>query len=281
MARVECVCLESDVTCFRAYRWANLWGKVGLLGLASRDIRDLQDYRALIEDQILGNTKFTIFPKDALERRGNLSVLLRSNLKTFDIKWLPKAILLRSKIKGGLRLTHLKHYRDDDRTRDGASKKGWRLALLQGCPQFMEELKRFDQDHRFPVGAGHIIIRGGAGRPRGTVERGRGTRGGARGRDLPQDRRQQQSQRHGDRQQQGGPSTQRGDREAEDDVRNDTRNGGRNWNIRNDRSYDANYPQWGRHRERDGSNGGGRGSRGHSANAAWGSNGPNHRNPGK
>ena len=37
----------------------------------------------------------------------------------------------------------------------------------------MEELKRFDQDHRFPIGAGHVIIRGGRDGPevrlRGTV----------------------------------------------------------------------------------------------------------------
>ena len=108
MSRLECVSLEQDIVCFRAYRWANLWGKVGLLGLASGDLRDIREYREMIENQMLGRTKFTMFPKEALERRGNLSVLLRANLRSFDLKWLPKAILLRSRMKGGLRLIHVK-----------------------------------------------------------------------------------------------------------------------------------------------------------------------------
>ena len=136
---------------------------MGLLGLASKNIEDIKAYRALVEAQLTGRTKFTLFPKEALERRGNLSVLLKENYYSFKTEWLPKAILLRSRMRGGLRLTHVKRYRPDDRTRDGISKEGWRLVLLQGCPVFMEELKKYDQDHRFPVGAGHIVIRGGSG----------------------------------------------------------------------------------------------------------------------
>ena len=123
-----------------------MWGKVGLLGLASHNIADIKEYRAAVEDQLSGKTKFTLFPKDALEKRGNLTVLLRENYADFEVKWLPKAILVRSRMKGSLRLTHIKHYRDDDKTRDGVSKRGWRLALLQGCSLFMEEIKKFDQD---------------------------------------------------------------------------------------------------------------------------------------
>ena len=260
MARVECVSLESDVVCLRAYRWANLWGKVGLLGLSSSDLRDLKEYREMIENQMLGRTRFTLFPKDALERRGNLSVLLRANLRTFDLKWLPKAILLRSRMKGGLKLTHVKYYREDDKTREGNSKKGWRLALLQGCPQFMDSLKKFDQEHRFPIGAGHIIIRGGADRPKGTVERGRGSRGGGR-------RQQQQHQQQHQQQTDGQQQHQQRDRDRQ--------------NRTTDRTYDRNYPALGRGKERDRSSGAGGGNREQSAHAAWGTNAPGTRRSGR
>ena len=83
------------------------------------------EYRKVVEAQMSGPVRFTLFPKDALEKRGNLTVLLRKNLQTFDIRWLPKAILMRSCIRGGLRLTHIKHYRPEDTTRDGVSKRGW------------------------------------------------------------------------------------------------------------------------------------------------------------
>ena len=255
--RVAGMCTEYNIKCYRAYRWATLWGKVGLLGLSSKDLKDIQDYREVIEDQRSGQVKFTIFPKDALERRGNLSVLMRANLKSFDHKWLPKAILMRGRLKGGLRLTHVKYYREDDRTRDGVSKCGWRLALLQGCPQFMEDLKRFDQDHRFPVGAGHVILRGGPGRPKGTVERNRGSRGGG-----PRQQGQQHDQQPDQQQRQHQSSTARREERGEDD-------------------YERNFPSWGRdrerERERDRSAGGRGGSRGHAASGAWGKNGPRNR----
>ena len=115
----------------------------------------------------------------------------------------------------------------------------------------MEELKRFDQDHRFPVGAGHVIIRGGTGRPRGTVDRGRGVRGGRR------DQRQQQEQ---------APDT--GARRPRADRREGSK----------ERSYDRNFPSnWGRQRDRErdrekGKSRAGRGSTGgKAASAAWGS----------
>ena len=268
MARVAGIALELDISCYKAYRWATLWGKVGLLGLASSNIQDIKDYRQVIEEQMSGPVRFTIFPKDALERRGNLTVLLRENLRHFNVLWLPKAILIRSRMRGGLRITHIKHYHSEDRTREGLSKEGWRLALLQGCPEFMDELKRFDADHRFPIGAGHVVIRGGSGRPKGTVDRNRGARGGGKRPPGPQ-------QLHHPRQEQ----------QAQEGQRRGTRGG-------NERNYNRDYPVWGRNEEdsrkrsagrekehdrvRDRSAVGTGGSRGQSANAAGG-NGPGHR----
>ena len=143
-----------------------MWGKVGLLGLSPKNMEHVKQYRALIEDQVAGQIRFTIFPKDGLDKRGNLSVLLRENFISFKPEWLPQWIITRSRIRGGLRVTHVKEYAETDRTRNGTSKRGWRLILLQGCPLFMKSLERFDQEHRFPVVAGHVIIRGGTGRPR-------------------------------------------------------------------------------------------------------------------
>ena len=34
-----------------AYKWANLWGRVRLLGLSSRDKESMNSYRRLVEDQ--------------------------------------------------------------------------------------------------------------------------------------------------------------------------------------------------------------------------------------
>ena len=100
--------MERHLPFWDAYRWATLWGRVGLIGLASKDLSAVNAYRKMIEEQRSGNTRFTLYPKDALEKRANLSVLLRENYIGFNIKWLAKAIMLRSRLKGGLRVTHIK-----------------------------------------------------------------------------------------------------------------------------------------------------------------------------
>ena len=165
--RVEGDALEEEDE--GAFRWANMWGKVGLLGLSSRDKSAMNHYRRLVENQFLGEIRFTLYPKDNLEKKGHISVLLRANLRSFDILKLPKALLRRTKrLCGGLRVTHVKEYSDKDRSRTGACKAGWRLVLLQGSPDFMVSLEKFGQDYRFPVGCGHVIVRGGPNRPRGS-----------------------------------------------------------------------------------------------------------------
>ena len=170
LVRVDCEILENNLDCRKAFKWGNLWGRVGLVGLSPLDMGLLNQFRQAIENQLLGDTKFTLFPRDALEKRGNLSVLLRTDFRSFGVNLLPKAILLRSPLlRGGLRVTHVKHYSDDDYSRSGSCKAGWRLIFLQGCPTFMASLVHYDQDHKFPLGPGHIILRGGSGRPKSST----------------------------------------------------------------------------------------------------------------
>ena len=180
-----------------------MWGKVGLLGLSIKNRDLLTDFRELVEKQVTDSTKFSIYPRDALEKKGNVSVLLRETYRGLDVTLLPRAIFRRNRaLRGGLKVTHVKHYGDDERSRTGAPKRGWRLVLLQGDATFMESLERFEPEHRFWVGSDRIIIRGGnrksqtAGQERpGQGNVGGSTRPGSR--QLPwQGRGQQQQQSH-------------------------------------------------------------------------------------
>ena len=91
------------------------WGKVGLLGLDPRDQDKVERYRAILENQILGHTRFTIYPKDGLEKKGNISVLLRENFRSLKPEWLPSWIMTRTrKLKGSLQVTHVKQYASTD-----------------------------------------------------------------------------------------------------------------------------------------------------------------------
>ena len=224
MNRLEGVLMEGDHSCWSAYRWVNMWGRVGLLGLSPSDPDKINAYRCLLESQVLGSTRFTIYPKDALEKKGNISVLLRASFRSFKPEWLPKALLRRSRgLKGSLRLTHVKTYADTDVSRAGASKKGWRLALLQGCPRFMFSLEKYPEEHRFPVGSGHVMIRGGSGR-----EKGQG-RGQGQGKGRAQD------QARG----RGGAPTTGGQQQKDQNQQQPGQGSGRKKNNNYDRSFPA------------------------------------------
>ena len=200
---VDTESLECDHPCKKAFRWGNLWGRVGLVGLSTANMDHIIQYRKTVENQILRNTRFTLFPRGALEKKGNLTVLLREGFRTFDVTYLPKAILLRSPLlRGGLRVTHIKHYADDEYSRTGACKAGWRLVLLQGCTVFMESLKNYDQDHKFPLASGHVLLRGGPGRKTGQEREDRASTRAESPADQAHGRRPRPLQHHHQRRQQ-------------------------------------------------------------------------------
>ena len=160
--RVESRVMELKLQCGDVLKWTNLWGKVGLLGLSIKNHALLTEFRELIEKQMTGTIKFSIYPRDALEKKGNVSVLLRETYRGLDVTQLPRSIFRRTRqLRGGLKVTHVKHYGDHERSRTGAPKKGWRLVLLQGDEEFMHSLEKFEPEHRFWVGSDRIIIRGG------------------------------------------------------------------------------------------------------------------------
>ena len=180
-----------------------MWGQVGLVGLSTKHVPSLNAYRAVVENQTHRGSTFTLFPKEAVEKRGNVSVLLREIFRNFDVTYLPKAIMQRSRrLRGGLRVTHVKEYEDSEFSRSGACKAGWRLVLLQGCTDFMRSLEYYDQEHKFPVGSGHVLIRGGGGRPKASAvgrSQPNDDQGAGRGRGRPQSNQQKQSRRPGAR----------------------------------------------------------------------------------
>ena len=103
-----------------------------------------------------------IYPKDGLIRKYNLTVMLGEDLKTYDETLLHKALLYRNEALGGeLAVTHVKRFAASDKTKEGKSKEGWKLVRLQGNEQFMDSLYQFPMTHRFKVGSGRVMIRGG------------------------------------------------------------------------------------------------------------------------
>ena len=160
--RAECFMIEKRLTCYKARKWSNMWGKVGVIGLSPRHREDMDNYRTIIEGSPTEELTFTLFPKAAVENRGSISIILREQFSSFRETCLPASLFSLNKgLRGSLRVTHTKAYGDEEKTRAGISKQGWRLILLQGCPEFMRSLANYHDDERFALGAGYIYIRGG------------------------------------------------------------------------------------------------------------------------
>ena len=176
--KLSCMMVSDKIACLRAQKWANLWGKVGLVGLSAKNPDDIRQYRNVLEQLNDPRWCYTIFPRDAIDKRGSVSVVMRETFQAFDPLCLPEVLFHQNRgLKGSLKVTHVKTYTNDETTRAGASKKGWRLVLMQGCSTFMRSLEDFDEDYKFAVSSCHIYIRGGVRRPKATTNnRERGSR---------------------------------------------------------------------------------------------------------
>ena len=165
--RAESTMIEQNLQCFKARKWSNFWGKVGLLGLSPKNTQHLHQYRSAVEASPTRDLTFTLFPREAVENRGSISLVLRDQFRSLSAKCVPASLFsLNRGLRGNLRVTHSKAYSSNDKTRTGISKAGWRLLLLQGCPEFMRSLEQYDEDERFSLGSGYVYIRGGVRKPK-------------------------------------------------------------------------------------------------------------------
>ena len=98
------------------------------MDLSPKHKEQMDDYRSVVEGLSSDKYDFTLFPKDAVQAGGSVSILLREQFCFYDPTCLPAALFRRNKgLRGALRVTHQKAYKDTDKTRAGQSKKGVRV----------------------------------------------------------------------------------------------------------------------------------------------------------
>jgi hypothetical protein len=73
--------------------------------------------------------QFSSIPRDILEPKNVVTILLREQFRTFQIPLLPLALVQRNPdIKGRLRALRVKHFSPQDKSQRGDSKENWRLG---------------------------------------------------------------------------------------------------------------------------------------------------------
>ena len=93
----------------------------------------------------------------------DISILLRTNMKSFHHEVLPKALFLRNKdrLAGSLRVLATQFFPEGEKSQKGESKENWRQIDLKGDDQVMRCLRFIPESFPFRLGGEPVKIRGG------------------------------------------------------------------------------------------------------------------------
>ena len=144
-------------------RHARKWRGCGTISLCGLNSKSLEKWRDLIP--IMWPTMNT-FPRDSLIMSEELTMMLTSDLESFNIEGLSYSLFSRNPtLKGNVRVTCSKRYGPGDYTVMLEPKNGWRLCYLEGDALFLQSLAQHTSFDRFEVGCGLVTIKGGLRKP--------------------------------------------------------------------------------------------------------------------
>ena len=158
---LTCQIAEHKLEFGTVLRWTNPWGNVAVMGLDSSDLGLLLKFRTFLSTLRYIHQFFNTFPKDAMTESLSISILLRSDLREFQEKYLAEALFARNDLSGVLETLQAETFTALDKTRAGVSKSGWRNVLLEGDDDFLKSLSKFTALHWFNIGPATVQIHGG------------------------------------------------------------------------------------------------------------------------
>ena len=151
-----------------------IYAKKGIIALKPTSRSRIDKFRAAIrdwqpdcdddehDDVVQRDLEFETYLLDALISKYSLTILLKRNNRKIKIENLPSLIFDRNtKLRGTLKPLKCKKYSDEDKNRDGTSRRQWRLVHLEGDAAFLDSISALPDDHIFKLGASGIQIRGG------------------------------------------------------------------------------------------------------------------------
>ena len=145
-----------------AFRYANMWGKVPVIGLYSSSLEMMNAYRHQIELYSKNDFVYQTFPRQVLNRRLALTMMLWQNLEGVETDAIAANLLDRNRrLTGGVRVAKCKTFKVSDLDTRGQSMLGARLVQLDTDETFLRSLSKFPKSYRFGLGVGTVIIRGG------------------------------------------------------------------------------------------------------------------------
>ena len=147
----------------QAYLRTGKWGAVQTIVLSSRDMEILNGFRRQVTLWPYKGRSYDTFPRDVIIAKPDISILLRSSMKTFQTEIIPKVLFNRNAdiIAGSLRVLSTRFHTAEETSHKGESKEYWRTIDLKGDEQLMGCLRTIPENRPFLLGYDAVQIRGG------------------------------------------------------------------------------------------------------------------------
>ena len=157
---------REGIPCHLTMEWNSDWeGDIGLLGLCVTDYRALELFRKTVAEIQVGGMIYNTFPKEALDQGSEISVFLRSELRCFDIEFIPHSLFENNHhLSGGLAVRYSKpcqsHQQNDSSflSERGHPQDG-KMVILEGDEDFMDSVSKYPVGYNFRLGSSTVKIR--------------------------------------------------------------------------------------------------------------------------
>ena len=93
LAALECDMLNNDAPFQRVMKWNNQWGNVGVIGLTAKSVPKLKQFRDNLLNFRFQGRFFTSVLKESVAGNSGITVLLRNNLRGYDLGCFSRALM--------------------------------------------------------------------------------------------------------------------------------------------------------------------------------------------
>ena len=132
------------------------------MGLYTSDRGHLTAFRRVLAGVRWDGKEYNTFPLSAVTPSDDITVVLRDNLRDYDLKDLCQDLCYRNDgLYGTLHAVNVHYYHDHDVTKAKESMASWRMVWLVGDQLFHEALRHFHIKHPFKLGSDFVRVRGG------------------------------------------------------------------------------------------------------------------------
>ena len=158
-----CQMYHSDAPFADVYDRSGKWGLFSTLLLKSDCAENIEEFRRHLVKWTYKGMDYDTFPKEVVTMKPDLTILLRSNMKSFQLEVLPKVLFSRNKdrLAGSLRVLSTKMFLDGETSHKGEAKENWRQISLKGDEQVLRCLRFIPESSPFLLGVEAVQIRGG------------------------------------------------------------------------------------------------------------------------